>query len=118
MSNCGRLTDAELLRALNAEAAEWVENENPGCPKTMAVYDILLRKSKRKVKTHDVVNEINEACGTRFDSNLHGKWRRGERPVPREVEALMRRHILSCLYGEEGEVLASLLDGDGFCEPE
>lgn len=111
MSNCGRLTDAELLRALDAEASAYVEMEAPGCPKTMAVYDILLRKTGKKIRTKDVVARINAAFGTRYDSNLHGKWRRGERPVPREVDALMRRHVLTCLYGEEGEALASMLDG-------
>ena len=111
MSNCGRLTDAELVRALDAEAAAWVANEHPYCPRHMAVYDILVRKTDPKARTHDAVSRINERLDTLYDSNLYGKWRRGERPIPREAEAFMRQYTLICLFGDEGKALAQLLDG-------
>lgn len=110
MSECGRLTDKELMRALGREA-DALRSENPQCPKVLALYDCLLRKTVKGARTLAVINSVNKELGTIYDSNIHGKWRRGERGIPHPAQALMRRRVLECILGEDGLELAHFLDG-------
>jgi hypothetical protein len=109
---CMRLNDQQLLSMmLERELPAYLE-EHPNCPPPFAVYEILSRKQKQK--TADLAAELNSLPGVDsvYNSNILGKWRRGERTVPREVESYLRAECMRCLLGPIGAKLAELL-GEG-----
>ena len=109
---CSRITDRGLMRVLLDRELPAYLDEHPDCPLPLAVYEILNKKQAQK--TRHIAEDINILPGvkSKYTSNIVGKWRRAERPVPREVESFMRAEIIRCILGDTGDLLADLL-GEG-----
>ena len=103
---CGRLSDAELARAILAELDGYMK-DHPRCPRPLAAYELLTRKQGGKPA--DIVRDVNQLNASTYSTNIVGKWRRAERPVPRDVEAYMRGEVLRCVLGPLGADLVELL---------
>jgi len=103
---CARLSDAELVRAIMADMDGYMQ-KHPMCPRPLAAYELLTRKQGGKPA--DIVRDVNRLNTSTYSTNIVGKWRRGERPVPRDVEAYLRGEILGCVLGPVGKDLVVLL---------
>lgn len=103
---CSRLSDAVLTRVLLAEVDAYLK-EYPDCPRPLAAYEVL--NKKQGGKTGQIVDELNQLNEYTYSANIVGKWRRGIRPVPRNIEGYMRGQIIRCLVGPVGDDLVALL---------
>ena len=103
---CGRLSDGELVRAILAEMDTYTR-EHPMAPRPLGAYELLTKKQGGKTK--DIIEELNRLNDSTYTANILGKWRRAERPVPRDVEAYMRGEVLRCVLGKVGDDLVELL---------
>lgn len=110
---CQRINDADFVRLMVVREIPAYREKHPNCPEPLAVWEILNLAQKSR-STRAIADELNYLpnATTRYDSNLVGKWRRGERPIPREAESYMRAEILRCVLGKLGADLADML-GEG-----
>jgi hypothetical protein len=95
-----------LVKAILAEMDDYMRH-HPSCPRPFAAFEILSKK--QGLKTKEILMELNMLNESTYSGNIMGKWRRAERPVPRDVEAYMRGEVLRCTLGTVGDDLVQLL---------
>ena len=55
-------------------------------------------------KVRDALAEVNAALGKKYDMNVIGKWRRGDKPMPQPVQDYMLRDVIYDVLRAEGLV--------------
>lgn len=109
MPNLRRISDWEVVESLN-DAVDRKLKTAPTYSPLVVAYETVCRAAR--MTSPMMQREMNKAMGTKYNANMIGKWRRGERSTPRNVERYMRRVILEAAFGEKAPLLLDVIEYD------